>query len=68
MIICIRWAGLTWDRTQHEMPVDVSDSAIRRTSYRRKLYTSALELVNVDLDSVRYRPATHPKLDAALLR
>jgi len=67
-IIRIRRAGLTSDRIRCEMPVNASDSAIRRTWYRRVIYTSALELGNLDLDPIRYRPATYPQLDAALLR
>jgi len=52
MIFCMRRAGLPWDGIRREMPVDASNSAIRRTWYRRVIYTSALELGNVDLDSV----------------
>jgi len=68
MIICMRRAGLAWNRIRREMPVDARDSAICRTWYRRVIYTSAMDLGNVDLDSVRYLPATYPQLDAALLR
>jgi len=53
MIICMRRAGLMWDRIRREMPVDVSDSAICQTWNRRVIYTSAMDLGNVDLDSVR---------------
>jgi len=50
------------------MLVDASDSAICRTWYRRVIYTSAMDLGNVNLDPVRYLPATYPQLDAAFLR
>ena len=49
------------------MSVDSSDSAFRRTWYRRVIHTSVLELGNVDLDCVRYRPAMYPQFDTALL-
>lgn len=68
MIINMRRAVLTWDRIRREMPIAVSDSAIRRTWYRRAVYTSVLQLGNVDLDAVRCRPPAYPLLDSALLR
>ncbi|KAK1865239.1 hypothetical protein I4F81_007773 [Pyropia yezoensis] len=68
MIITMRRAGLTWDRIRREMLIAVSDSAIRRTWYRRAVYTSVLQLGNVDLDAVRCRPPAYPLLDSALLR
>lgn len=62
MIVSMMRAGLTWDRIRREMPVSVSNSAIRRTLHGRAVYIGVLQIENVDLEAVRYRPPAHPML------
>jgi len=68
MTIHMVTAGLTYSRVRRELPIKVSYNAVRNTWYRRAIHLSVLQLGNVDLDAVRYRPPTYPQLDAALLR